>query len=700
MESRLLLIALILSVNCKIGSASVLDWLWGKTANDASDVLVADGVPLISIPYESMTEDEKFLQEAAKFTDIQVSSPLEICQHKVIMKIRTSCSDMTEEELAKLGVNLLNCQSAIEGRKMFPCTEEMSLKQCTIDMDADMWNAYHLISNRARAVCYAARNTQFRALTELTVNKLMQSAHSQIEALNFLKQGQDRLEKQTTEVLSSLTEGNKVLLAQQNYLKDAQTTAHKLVTTNLRELYNEKALIRSGHAQLAAMTEEIKNKLEKAHHDLEQQAIERGENHQEVLQDLINIQERAQMIWEKIEYSTNRVLEQHEETIHQYEQTMQMLVQINDTIQYIWNLTDTMRAEVDQKLGWITDYIGDTGEQMQRAYRIFLHIVYILVAMIVAAFLQAPFLTRATIMGVVPANLVTYLKHGMEASLDFMSITVLIFLITAMHFIMLGIQRMIGPNISEAKTELIKLLNQKNHSNGVAHNNTSSSHSNSVPKMQLYKRLIKKMQELYPLKCKNFIVSQINHYREKISVLLETFAWGGNNLNAQEELSCSYQPSRKKHEDVVSNGLQFSSFVSKDLRECDSSNDSAISWQYQDNHFVDHDDHNPISLVNPNTGIAFEHFGHNLDLLRNRSGTPLLKFPCMGVTKHGRKCRAFASPGQNYCYHHSTGLKDRMAAFEGGNGSARAALLEFPIKWNQTRSGRNERRDSCTRGSP
>lgn len=47
-----------------------------------------------------------------------------------------------------------------------------------------------------------------------------------------------------------------------------------------------------------------------------------------------------------------------------------------------------------------------------------------------------------------------------------------------------------------------------------------------------------------------------------------------------------------------------------------------------------------------------------------------------------------------------TGLKDRMAAFEGGNGSARAALLEFPIKWNQTRSGRNERRDSCTRGSP
>lgn len=54
-------------------------------------------------------------------------------------------------------------------------------------MDADMWNSYHLMSNRARAVCYAARSTHFRALTELTVNKLMNSALSQVEALNTLK---------------------------------------------------------------------------------------------------------------------------------------------------------------------------------------------------------------------------------------------------------------------------------------------------------------------------------------------------------------------------------------------------------------------------------------------------------------------------------------------------------------------------------
>lgn len=123
MDRKLLLLTFVV-LSCKIGTASVFDWIWGEETDNTNDS-ASNGVPLISIPYESVTEDEKFLQEAAKFTEIQMSSPLETCQHKVVMKIRTKCSDMTEEQLAKLSVNLLNCQSAVEGRRLFPCTEEM-----------------------------------------------------------------------------------------------------------------------------------------------------------------------------------------------------------------------------------------------------------------------------------------------------------------------------------------------------------------------------------------------------------------------------------------------------------------------------------------------------------------------------------------------------------------------------------------------
>lgn len=71
MKFAQLLILLLMTINCR-AQASMFGWLWGKRT-DETTVLVADGIPLVSIPYESMTEDEKFLQEAAKFTEIDPS---------------------------------------------------------------------------------------------------------------------------------------------------------------------------------------------------------------------------------------------------------------------------------------------------------------------------------------------------------------------------------------------------------------------------------------------------------------------------------------------------------------------------------------------------------------------------------------------------------------------------------------------------
>ncbi|XP_066583144.1 protein brambleberry-like [Prorops nasuta] len=625
-------------------SATVLNWIWGKSEDDNTAV-VADGVPLINIPYETMTEDEKFLQEAAKFTDIQVSSPLETCQHKVVMKIKTSCSDMTEEELAKLSVNLLNCQSAVEGRKMFPCTEEMSLKQCTTDMDADMWNAYHLMSNRARAVCYAARSTQFRALTELTVNKLMQSAHSQIKTLDSLKEGQERLELQTIEALHSLSEGNQVLMQQQTYLKDAQISAHNLVTTNLRELNNEKALIRAGHAQLVVMTEDIKKKLEKANEELLEQAQERGANHKEVLEDLMSIQEQALTIWDKIEASTDRILEQHETAAQQYEQTLKKLTQINETIQYILDATTNMRSEIDEKLGWITDYIGDTGEQLQRVYRIFLHVLYLMVAMVVAAFLNAPIITRITLLGLIPLNLATYLKHGLDGCLDFPSITVLIFLITGMHFVMSGIQYFCGPKTLKtlSKNEQ-NVMSQNGTLSDKNHQHTSSSY-NYIPKKSLYVRIKNTFNSFF-----NGIVYQLNHATEIIGSFVEAATlWSKRSLTSHEELSCSYVPSKKSRADLLYDyGKEY---LSDDATEAEIS-DKLESYNSFDN-LVDASELRRRFLMD-----AAKYNSRKIPTPTTRSPSPSYsspRTPCVAFTRNGKRCRLYATIGSNYCSRHNIG---------------------------------------------
>lgn len=91
------------------------------------------------------------------------------------------------------------------------------------------------------------------------------------------------------------------------------------------------------------------------------QALEIEENHNEILEDLYFVHQQVQLTLNKIETSTNKLSDHHEATLAQYEQTLEKLNEINNTVRYIWNLTNSMRAEVDEKLNWLTSYIGDTG---------------------------------------------------------------------------------------------------------------------------------------------------------------------------------------------------------------------------------------------------------------------------------------------------------------------------------------------------
>lgn len=126
----------------------------------------------------------------------------------MVLKLKTDCHNMNDEKLAKMAVHLLNCQSYVEGRRMFPCTDDMAIKDCTKDMDSDTWTSYHLMSNRARAVCYSIRQIQFRGLAEHTVNRLMEAAHHQMKTLGKISQNQEEIQDIAEYTLSTLSKGN------------------------------------------------------------------------------------------------------------------------------------------------------------------------------------------------------------------------------------------------------------------------------------------------------------------------------------------------------------------------------------------------------------------------------------------------------------------------------------------------------------
>lgn len=114
---------------------------------------------------------------------------------------------MNDEDISKMAVMLLNCQSAIEGRRIYHCTNEMSIKDCTHSMDADTWNTYHLMTNRVRAVCYTARQSQFIGLTEHTINRLVDTTRNQVKTLDKIVNDQKDLQNLAEETLDSVKEG-------------------------------------------------------------------------------------------------------------------------------------------------------------------------------------------------------------------------------------------------------------------------------------------------------------------------------------------------------------------------------------------------------------------------------------------------------------------------------------------------------------
>lgn len=217
-----------------------------------------------------------------------------------MLKLQIDCDKLNDEQLAKMAVHLLNCQSFVEGRPLYPCTEEMNIKDCTINMDSDTWTSYHLMSNRARAVCYSIRQSQFRGLAEHTVNRLMDAAQQQLRTLGRLSDNQVQIKNIADKTYGSLMEGHEALSKQQEDLQKAQFFGQLTIEDNIKRLIDEKRLIQETHNYLLKMTQRVQDKLELSLQHLEDQSDISRSNHKELVEDLMAIQTKAKEIFERI----------------------------------------------------------------------------------------------------------------------------------------------------------------------------------------------------------------------------------------------------------------------------------------------------------------------------------------------------------------------------------------------------------------
>nr|AQP31215.1 brambleberry [Xenopus laevis] len=406
----------------------------------------ADPKSLPSAPFEMIMADEKFLAEAKSLE----LSPLDSCHYKVVSQLQASCTEMSEEEIAKLGVSLFNCQADVEGRPTYPCTEDMTLAECTKPMDPDTWNAYHIVSNRARSVCYATRQLHFRRRTELTVNTLVSTAMSQLEAMKLLKDGQEELRELTSESLQKVVSSQNELLDQQELLQNNQEKMEGSINGNLEMLAEEKALIASGHQLVAQLIEGITKKMENVSSQLVEQDTELQEGHKAILADLSEVRSRSQAVYTKIESDLSLFLSYQNQTSQYYDVLMEKLHRMNQSLGTVLYAMEHMHRSVEQRLGYIQGFIGWAGMNLNAIYTCVLHGAYFLLLALLMTFLQTPGFSRAVLLFLVLLNALSELNH--HVSLGFRSLTVLLVCVVIANWMLVNFIR-----------GLVKFRNHKKH---------------------------------------------------------------------------------------------------------------------------------------------------------------------------------------------------------------------------------------------
>ncbi|KAM6278355.1 protein brambleberry-like [Spheniscus humboldti] len=76
------------------------------------------------VPFEMTTGDKLFQAEATCWEQSRPDS----CHHQVVVRLYSSCTDLSEEEeaaAAELGVAVFNCQASTEGHQPYPRTPDM-----------------------------------------------------------------------------------------------------------------------------------------------------------------------------------------------------------------------------------------------------------------------------------------------------------------------------------------------------------------------------------------------------------------------------------------------------------------------------------------------------------------------------------------------------------------------------------------------
>lgn len=232
-----------------------------------------------------------------------------------------------------------------------------------------------------------------------------------------LSQNQNYLQKETTKALDDLSGKNEELINQQKQMSEVSSAHRTAIQTNLHELMREKSLIRSGQVEVARLIDDLRQKLDDSTTSLLRQSHQMKQNHEVLQQDLSNLQTNAIHISDKLGETTEYILSQNEIASAQFDQTVRHLDEIRQTAEQLSDALKTLEGDVNSKLAWIRDKVGDSDLILGNMNMVLEHIGLLLFGMLSLAFVNATTFQRLFFVSSVLANFICGIRGLRHAQL-------------------------------------------------------------------------------------------------------------------------------------------------------------------------------------------------------------------------------------------------------------------------------------------
>ena len=162
-----------------------------------------------------------------KLNELQRDAENSPCWREVLNSLNSTCRDLSDVKQTRLALVFTNCHLEKSGRETYPCTDEMTIKECTsVDRMGDVaFQIYTQFYTHASNLCYFIQSRLWQTQTESTINKLSYTSQEAVSKLEQSLEYHRELDSKQSQALK-----NQETILDQDYkiAKSLETTKDKM----------------------------------------------------------------------------------------------------------------------------------------------------------------------------------------------------------------------------------------------------------------------------------------------------------------------------------------------------------------------------------------------------------------------------------------------------------------------------------------